>query len=147
MEYELKRIGDGKLLQAFDEFRNREILYKHSALGFCKAHFSEAEERARQEEIYYFCQMWSTDRLETQLEALSKEKSLEKDIMADVFFEMLREAKEAGKYAEFKEWCDWRRDMRSLHRGLSKVFKERLDEKHAKYAPKQKAKKAWFWSW
>lgn len=144
MNYDTPLLGDEQFNKMFDDLRNRTLCYKSTHMGQVSADFRDAEEHARQDAIYNFAQIWSLDTIETQLEALSSTKILEKDLMATEWFEMVRQAKEAGQYEEFEKWNNWRRDMRTLHRVLSKVYKERLDEKAAKLAPKEPKRKKGF---
>ncbi len=131
MNYETPSLGDTSFSKFYNDLRRR-------------SEFSEAIEEDRQEMIYHFASNLSTSLIETQLEALSGEEILQKDPMFTEYLEMSRIAKEKGQYDEYQRWEKWRRDMRSLHRGLARVYKERLDEKVARLAPKQPKKKKSF---
>jgi len=140
MNYDTPPLGDKQFNKMFDDLRNHNLCYKSTHLGQVTAEFRDAEEHARQDAIYHFAQIWSLEAIETQLEALSASKILEKDLMATEWCEMGRQARDAGQYEQFEKWNNWRRDMRSLHRALSKIYRERLDEKAAKLAPKEPKK-------
>lgn len=144
MKYSTPDLGDKSFCKIFNDIRSSEITYKSTHIGIQTCLFSQAEEHARQSAICRFASTLSTELIETQLEALSTEDVLENDFMATEWFEMVRKAKENGEYEEFERWDNWRRDMRSLHRGLARVYRERLDEKAARLAPIQPKKKKSF---
>jgi hypothetical protein len=145
MSFEIPKIGgDEQMLRLFDDFRNRIVTCKHSGGGVYTDHFSQIEEAARRVEIYAFCRIWSTERIEVQLEALSNLGLLEQDIMFLEYAELSKQARLSGNEVEFEEFIRWRRDMRSLHAVLVMVYKERINERLLKLSPKKKERSNWF---
>ena len=136
MNYEVPSLLDPSFQQAFDQLTRSGVSYRSQRQGFVTESFDQAEEVGRQEAIYHWAKSWSIEVIESQLEALSSEKAIEKDLMAGEWMEMIRVAKEAGRYQEFNKWNTWRRNMRSLHQALSKVYKERVTEKADRLSPR-----------
>jgi len=136
VNYEVPTLLDPSFQQGFDQLTRSGVSYRSKSRGFRTDAFDQAEEVGRQEAIYNWAKSWSTEVIESQLEALSSEKAIEKELMAGEWFEMIRVAKEAGRYDEFEKWNTWRRNMRSLHQALSKVYKERVTEKADRLSPK-----------
>ncbi len=138
MRYAIKHAGDRDLLESFDECRRREVTYKHKHLGVVTQPFKDATEYGRAELVEQYAHLWTTDQIERQLEALTNDEILQKDIMLSELSTLISEAKKNGEIEEFMEWFTWHRDMRTLHRILAHIFKTRLEAKSQKYTPVRK---------